>query len=381
MDSIKWILGADSSQVRAEMANTINVVNSGSAAMVNSINRVDAAHGNLLKSTPKVASQMSHLFRTMLHGGDGLTLLSAALEATTKSLKFGLPLAAAGYLGVTGIQKVVEMRAEWNKLNEELDRAAKPRAPFDTKPIEEDLKERRDTLKKAEDVKKEQEKNPWITGTNWIRNSAMAVGGWFNGMTSRDSPDYRNTGSMAGGAESLAQAKFRAKPYDTSWSTAFREGQAPDRTASNAMRQSKSDEEIREEKIKAAKEMTDRIEAEKKAAEASKRISDLAEKKSDSMKFSLAELAAKGRDTAPDDDSRAGAGKLAKRAMKEEELARKEMLAEHYDQAGEHQKRADAIKNSIVPLKDSEKDFLTAIERAQVFQKIEENTRKQFVNR
>ena len=127
-----------------------------------------------------------------------------------------------------------------------------------------------------------------------------------------------------------------------------------------------SDLEIEKRKTEAADAAADAIERQAAAEKRLKEISEtVAKGKLEKLQFTLAELAKSGRDTAAGDDSRPGAGRLAKIALKEEALAKKEMLAEHYDEAARHQSIADKVKNSIVPLKDSEKDTLNALERAE----------------
>jgi hypothetical protein len=356
-------LGVDHGSMDRDMRDAEGVYVGGINRMVQGTGRLVSAQHGLLKSNSRVASQFAHFFSMATAGGDSMSLLAGGITAAAHAMKLSLGLTAAGYVGGLAIQKVVEMREEWKKLNDELDRAAKPRDPSSTKPIEDDIKERQDTLEKAAKAKAESDANPWMTGTNWIRNSGMAIGAWAT--EKRDNPDYRNSGATGPGqgADSYANALFNAKPHDTSWSDAFRDGTAPDRTASNALRQSKSDEEIREEKVKAAKAQTELIEMQRKAAEIELSAAKRQQSKKESMQFSLEDLAKSGREWAPGNDTRAGDGRLARMALKEEALSRKAGLDQHWDEALQHRDRADRIKNGIGGLKDSDKDAETAYQR------------------
>lgn len=111
-------------------------------------------------------------------------------------------------------------------------------------------------------------------------------------------------------------------------------------------------------------------------------VRDIAQKNREKLQLPLADLAKEGRDRAPGDDSRAGAGLLARRALEEEALARKATLAEDLPGAQMHRARAEDIKSGIDTLKDSEKDlagaFKMGIDAAQITQtlkSIEANTR------
>ena len=97
-----------------------------------------------------------------------------------------------------------------------------------------------------------------------------------------------------------------------------------------------------------------KIEAEKK-----ERIQTAVHSKGESMKLSLTDLAEHGREWAPGNDTRAGSGRLARQAMKEEALARKEMLAEHYPVAVMHQQRADQIKAGLATCAAAKKSALS----------------------
>lgn len=377
-DNITWYLEADGSRVTVEMQKMLAAVRNATGGMSDGMRNVDAGYGNLLRSGNAVSNQIANVFRAALSGGSALDVFATGLEAAARSMKLGIGIGSLAFVGGLAIQKVVEMRQAWNKLNEELDRAAKPRSPIETKSIDEDLKERRETIKKAEDIQAEKKKNPWPTGTNWIRNAWE----WSNNQASKEQNlDPRLASYRDDYRRGLQPSRDSGAGYDKTWSTAYKHGSAPDKTWSSLMRVDPSDEELRKQKIELAKAMTDRIASEKAATEADKRITGIAQQKLEKLKFSLSELAEKGRDTAVGDDSRPGAGKLARMVQKEEALARKEMLAEHYGKAAQHQLNADSIKNTITPLKDAEKDFLTALERAQVLKQIALNTAKPLVNR
>lgn len=364
-DRITWTLGADSSAVRAEMTSAVNAVRQAGDQMVQGFSRVDAAHGNLLKSSSRVGHQISNVTRDILSGADASTVFASSLEGIGRSLKLGLGAITSLFVGAIAVDKLHDAVVEVREFNKELDAAAKPR---DTTRTTDQIKEQ---VSKGVELQKKavvEEQKTW-------RNFFVDV--WHQFFKTSQTPEEK-TLSRGGNPNAKAKTGSPIEPviaadYDKSWSRAMKAG-ADKKPIID------TDTEIKNKaRVAAENDEADKREIARREAEA--RSKDAAQKKSESMKLSLADLAANGREWAPGMDTRAGAGRLARQAMKEEALARKEMLAEHYDAAGEHQQRADTIKNSITPLRDTEKDFLSAIERAGVFREIAKNTAQRFVNK
>lgn len=152
-----------------------------------------------------------------------------------------------------------------------------------------------------------------------------------------------------------------------------------------AMQQIPEAEKLREEAAKKQKEIAEQaIELGKEAAKVeedrAKKAKEAAEKEANAIgkkaqirregaQLTLGELAAEGKGQV---------GRDARRAMKEEEKARKAALRGDLEGAQAARDRATNIKRGIGTLKDSEKDvgdaFSGALEQSQVLKKIEKNT-------
>jgi hypothetical protein len=333
---IEMKITSDSSEVRSDMEGLAASVNKSTGKLIHDIDGVTTSHNNLLRSDHRVAAALRGLTSNAIASGDALSGAGTAMEALAMATNVSLP-ALIG-LEVVGslISKIAKAHEEAVKLNKELDEAGKPRDPQSTLPIAEDIKDRAEKEKKARADAKEKRENPWLPGTNWIWKA------W----------DWSSKRAQEAGAGMDIHGPSQKEAYQR----AHGKLDEPDEA---------------EHRKRQADAIKVQIDALKKQTEEEKELEHLAKVvakgKIEKLQFSLEELAKKGREFAPGDDSRPGAGKLAKRALKEEALAKKEMLAEHYDLAFEHQLKADRIKSDIVPLRNTEKDIVNAINMAQIF--------------
>jgi hypothetical protein len=337
-DSITWSLTANTSSVAADMGRAVAAVNAGSAQMVQSLNRADAAHTNLLKSPARVAHQISSMSQTMLSGADATTTLVQGLDSLERSLKLPLGSLAGLAIGAVAIKSVADYRDEWTKLIAEMEKAGK--LPAKTT---EQITARIAAEKAAADAAKEK-----ISSESWWGKTKRFVGDVFG--------------------------NYMSGQYASPFSGQFPNSSVPPPTINIKRDAEKKIVDAKNQQADDEQKLADLKHAEVIAATAKTKLSGL--------QFTLADLAKEGREWSPGDDSSPGAGRLAKRAMALEAKARKAMLGEHYDEAFGYQNQADRIKNSIVPLKDNEKDLLNAIERAEVLKaQLQELRRINFGNR
>lgn len=353
--------------------------------------RLDTAHGNLLRSAPRVAHQLQNLSRDIVAGADATQILGSGVEALAHSFNLGLGAIAAGYIGGALIGQIAKAGAEITKLHDAItmlaanpgDRSFETFNQLDTriKATQKHIKELMDAIP-IEPGRFASFKqifgviaHPIYSLSNAPeRDVATAQRSTHMDEIARakarafenSNQEMRDSGNVAGADRMKALHEMIPKVHQAMIERNMALAAEELRAYANTIKEINKKEQEQIQKIAEEKKKQDELKVSKKW---------------ESMQLSLADLAAHGREWAPGMDIRPGAGRLARQATKEEGLARKEMLAEHYGAAAEHQQRADAIKNSITPLKDSEKDFLSAIERAEVFKKIETNTRGRLVNK
>jgi hypothetical protein len=371
-------LGLNAAEMYGELKTAEGRYAAGMDRMGNSTNQLSRSHDSLLKSNARVSSQFAHFFSIAASGGDSMSLLAGGIEAAAHAMKLSLGLTAAGYVGGLAIQKIVEMRAEWHKLNEELDRAAKPRDPLSTKSIEDDIKDRKDVVDKATPAEKIALDLLKKLAEVYNKNRADSFAG--PRMSGELPVEVQNQGEFAVQKWLEAHGKGGAgfKP-DTSWSTAMKKG--ADKKLDDHV-----DPGVRyERKVAAVRERIAQLEEQEATAKRATADAKRQESKKESMQLTLEDLAKNGREWAPGMDTRAGAGRQAREALKEEALSRKAMLGEHWDEALQHRDRADQIKNGISTLKDSDKDQENAVQRgldsSAILRKIERNTAQPIVGK
>lgn len=126
MDKIIWQLGADASQVHAEMDRAIRGGKTFSVEMEKSADKVDAGHEKILRSGHRVSKQIVNVSKDMLSGASSADVLAGSLEGIARSLNISLgALAALGVGAVIGqqIHKVIEefdtLQKRLSKLHEE----------------------------------------------------------------------------------------------------------------------------------------------------------------------------------------------------------------------------------------------------------------------
>jgi hypothetical protein len=371
-------LGLNADPMYSELRTAESRYAAGMDRMAGGTGRLSRAHDNLLKSNARVSNQFAHFFAITAAGGDSMSLLAGGITAAAHAMNLSLGLTAAGYVGGLAIQKVVAMREEWRKLNDELDRAAKPRDPNSTKPVEDDIKEREQALANAAKAKQIIEKRRAQSAAVHEKNLADPLAG--PRMRGEIPVEIQNQGEFAVQKWMEAHGKGKGsngfKP-DTSWSEAMKKGL--DKTPGYT----EDEKFLRREQ--AARDETERLKREQADKEKADTAAKRQQSKKESMQFSLEDLAKNGREWAPGNDTRSGDGRLARMALKEEALSRKAGLDQHWDEALQHRDRADQIKNSIGGLKDSDKDAVSAYQRgldsSLVLQKIATNTGKPIVGK
>jgi hypothetical protein len=396
---IEMKITSDSSQVRSDMEGLAASVNKSTGKLMHDIDGVTTSHNALLRSDHRVAAAMRGLTANAIASGNALTDAGAAMQALAMATNVSLP-ALIG-LEVVGalISKISKAHSDAVKLNEELSKAGKPPEPGAPPPTKEQTAATGKIIAESRASKTFQEH---VEGL--LNNTFGAFAGLVEKLTGSvgrtvdeaATPLINPDGSVAnsGPLQKTRRDKWLSLsldprdqdmrimgsiPIDETRDKSWSKQMGPDDP--DALQKKINEDEAERQRILGEKRradedarirLTGRVgkpgdEAMSGLAGESGRLSGVAGKQLEGLQFTLAELAKKGRDTASGDDSQAGAGKLAKRALKEEELAKKEMLAEHYPEAFRHQANADALKNQIVPLRDTEKDYLNAIERAQIY--------------
>jgi hypothetical protein len=347
-DSITWRLNSDSSQVRAEMAQSMQSVSKGTTQMKRDLDGVTSTHEAILRSDHRVAGSLRMLTREATTAGSGFETLGAAFESFAMATNVSLPALIGLEIIGTLISKIVKAHEEAAKLDKELTAAGGPRDPKLT--VDEDIRKRKEAIEKAnKDIESKQQSRStwhWYDPTSWHWSALMDTSG---------DPDRR--GNRPG------QSRPNMSANDTT-----------DRSWGQMMAMRKDDLEIEKEKVAAAEKAAVAI---KEQAEQEKKLADAAKGKLGALQYSLEDIAKEGahkRDhpfrVMRSDD--AYLGDMAEQAIAQQQEARRlRMLGPRYNaQALAHEQSADAIKAQISPLKDSEKDFLSAIERAAVYKEM-----------
>lgn len=348
---IEMKITSDSSEVRSDMDSLAASVNKGANKMIHDIDGVTTSHNNLLRSDHRVAAAMRGLTANAIASGNALTDAGAAMQALAMATNVSLP-ALIG-LEVVGslISKIAKAHSDAVKLNAELKAAGQPPAPGSPPPTKEGIAKTEKIIEESKASKTFQEHLEGILNTvmsplAWLAEKTGTVG---RNLDKQDEPGINPDGSLAY-SDTKGAWRRGTKPVDTTWSSQMR----PDNPA--ALQKQMDEDAAKFQQRNKKQDLADLTSAAELKAEAKKEL--------EGMKISLPDLAKEGREWGPNG---AGAGRLARQALKEQGLARKDMIGEHYDDAFRHQANADALKNQIVPLKDAEKDHLNAIQRAQVF--------------
>lgn len=323
-DRIEWFLNANASQVRAEMMQTVQAVNSGANQIVQGYGRADLASGSLLKSNSRVAHSGILVAQSMLSGGSALDIFSNSLMGLERATR--IPLAGLLGLGVAAIaiSKIHGVVVEFQALNKEA-------AELEKKDL---TKLKMDELEKTKTEAMDVEKRLKERETSWKGFMAEAATNLINpnaggGMNWRGGP--RPSQLLAGGDV---------------W-----ERQRPQR---EAFEKWAAEEYHRRRIADIPKEVDAEIAKRHHEAEIGKEAATFKDK----LQLSLADIAKGGlhkRTSSSFDNTKQYAGDLAEQALKEEALARKSILGQDYSGAIQHQALAETLKAQIPGLKDSEK--------------------------
>jgi hypothetical protein len=397
-DTIAGRLGVDTKPFSDGMNTAARDGKRAGDKIAEGMNRADAAHGSLLKSSARVGHQISNVARQMTSGADAADILSTSLEAIGRSMKLGLGAISALFVGGLLIGEIAKAAKAAEKLHAEIMGlvAAGPDARFETLDK---------LISKLEEVRK---KSAELKSQGVLGMIGSAIKETFTGKTVvAEGAGLVEQPGQVNPANALARERLRLgrgiadKAKRANNEQAARDGGDP----SKADRMKAMDdmlpkvraafmdknmalvaEELRgyantiKEINKKEQEHLAKIDQDKADAAANRQRSI-----KESMQLSLGDLAKNGRDRAPGDDSHWGAGRAAREAMKEEALARKEMLAEHPEEALRHHNRAEDIKQGIGTLKDSEKDMASAVQRgndaSEVLRAIMANTGRGLVNK
>jgi hypothetical protein len=358
-----------------------------------STNRAAGAHDNLIMSSHRAGHNIANVAREMINGADATTVFGTGLEALGRVLKVSLGVIAGLFVGGMIAIEIAKASKEMTKLHNEIARLG------DTSDLRleafDKLSARLTEIRKKMVELDQAFPKPgrWVTLSQIWNTLAHPIDS-LRGQPETDASTLRKANRATLMAEAYRRARDNKSqsardggdPFKADRMKAYDEAMPKVRAAFFDKNMALAAEELRnyantiKEINKKEQEHLQKISTEKEEAR-TKHLQGIKE----SMQLSLADLAKNGRDFAPGDDSRAGGGKLARRALEEEALARKEMLAEHYDEALKHRNRAEEIKNSIPGLKDSEKDMASAVQRGNdasaVLRMIAENTAGRLVNR
>jgi hypothetical protein len=365
-------LGLDTSGFSAGLTRSVAEMNTGARSMGQALGHVDTHAGNLLKSSSRVGHQISNVARDLLSGADAGTVFATALEGVGRSLKLGLGAVSGLFVGGLIVGEIAKAAKEAQKLHEDIINLTRPGPDARFENLDKLIAKLEEVRKKTREV----EQGPGFWG-----KIAGALSGKYS-TSEFQVDDGRTTGAGKVAAErqqttrditrghgeserlmrGIADKRHRenleeeAPPFQRDRMKAMDDMLPKVKNAFFDKNMALVAEELRHyaNTISAInrkeQEQLAKIEAEKK-----ERTQTAVHGKADSMKLSLTDLAEHGREWAPGNDTRAGSGRLARQALKEEALSRKEMLAEHYPEAVMHQQRADQIKAGIGNLRDSDK--------------------------
>lgn len=120
MDKIIWQLGAETSQVRAEMDKAVASVNRGTSMMAAGFGTATRSHDRFLESNNRVTNQVQGFTRSLLSARNASDVLSAGLDrlenSTNLSLGKGIFLAGSA----VAVQQIHQLHEEYKKLNAEV---------------------------------------------------------------------------------------------------------------------------------------------------------------------------------------------------------------------------------------------------------------------
>jgi len=126
-DKITWLLGADTSQVRAEMSKTIQGVKDMGRGVSDALDKTDRRQKSLLESNNKVTNQFQGFSRTLMNASSAADVASASLDRLENSLNLSLGggIALAG--GAVIIDQLSKFQKAYLELNTERAKLSKAR--------------------------------------------------------------------------------------------------------------------------------------------------------------------------------------------------------------------------------------------------------------
>lgn len=177
-DKIIWQLGADASQVRAEMNSAAASVNKATKQMADASEKLDksqdkklAKDKRLLESNNRVTNQFQGFTRTLLSARNATDVVVSGLDRLENSLNLSLGAGFALAGGAVVLQQISAAREEYKKLGDELKAvyaAAQVSGEFKTlAKLEEDAKKAEAAIKQLNTAieTREGKKGAW----QWIK--------------------------------------------------------------------------------------------------------------------------------------------------------------------------------------------------------------------
>lgn len=367
MDGVVWRTESDSSQIRTDMAATAANVQGSMSRMGSAISGVESRHENLLRSNHRVAGSMRGLARDIATTGNVVDSVAASMESLARATNLGLGTLIGLEVGAVLISKLVKAGEESEKLKEKMKELAeaRPTALFNT--FEDITKQVKDLREALGHLNKETSSEYWGEFYNFMKSLVTGKGGEFihEQMGLRDrlveslsaargehaASIMQKTGlvGLKGSQKELAELEIEHRrlvhEYQLAGETQSALAEQKRYVALKQQINEKVAEELADEKTKARVKALDAV-------------AGLPDKFSNEYSMQTT-----------------WAGMEARRAKREEELAR-ESLLKYNDPAGaqRHMDEAKRIRGAAgLSLGD---DFISQMNNVPVLQKIEENTRR-----
>lgn len=120
-------LGLDTAGFRSELSNAARDAENAHGRIGGAASRSTGAQENLLRSNHRVAKQIHNFSRELLSGANASDVFATGLEGLGRSLNIPLGTLAGLGIGAIAVSKISSVIDEYKKLNEEVDKLARPR--------------------------------------------------------------------------------------------------------------------------------------------------------------------------------------------------------------------------------------------------------------
>jgi hypothetical protein len=353
------------------------------------IQRADGHTQTLLKSSARVGHQISNFARTLTSGASAADVFSVGLEGIGRSLKLSLGAISSLFVGGLIVGEIAKAAKEVTDLHNRIMSlgAADGNLKFDTfEQLKTHLQEIRVEMGKLKEAFPQA--GHWVTFKQILNTISHPIDSIFGPDRDMAMLGQSNRATMKALADKAALENRLTRLKDSDQPGGLTPG-------AFAAERIKAFHDFIGQMKEAffGKNMALAAEVHQKYA---LQIADITrkenlqkfskdEKEKESMQLTLADIAKNGHEWAPGYRTGPGAGQLARKAIKEDELTRKAMLDENWEEARRHRTKSDQYKDSIGILKDSEKSegfrIALAASVVPVLDQINYNTAQPIVNK